>query len=73
MSTLKKPVAQHTLTTTELEMEQSQLLALRRQPNINQKLIDLALSNESPRLTIEEINDSLGRNRWEKECEPSYA
>lgn len=71
MSTLKKPITRHNLTTAELEAEQSQLLALRRQPNVNKKLIDMALNNDAPRITIEEINDYLGRNRWEQECEPS--
>ncbi len=71
MSTLKKPIARHNLSTPELEEERAQLLALRRQPNINTKLIDLALNSDAPRMTIDEINDYLGRNRWEKECEPS--
>lgn len=71
MSTLKKPIARHDLTTAEREEERAQLLVLRRQPNINQKLIDLALNNDTPRMTIDEINDSLGRNRWEQECELS--
>jgi hypothetical protein len=71
MSILKKPISQHDLTMAEREEERAQLLDLRRQPNINKKLIDLALSNDAPRMTIDEINDSLGRNRWEQECEPS--
>jgi hypothetical protein len=68
---LKKPIPQPQLTTAELEGERAQLLALRRQPNVNTKLIDLALNSDAPRMTIDEINDYLGRNRWEEECEPS--
>ena len=71
MSTLKNPIAHQNLTTRELEEEYMQLLALRRQPNINKKLIDLAMKSDAPRMTIDEINDSLGRNQREQECEPS--
>lgn len=71
MSILKKPVSQPNLTIAETEEERARLLDLRQQPNINKKLIDLALRNNSPRMTIDEINDSLGRNRWEQECELS--
>jgi hypothetical protein len=71
MSVLKKPTAQGTLTAAELEEERAQLQALRKQRQINKKLIDLALKSDAPRMTIDEINEYLGRNRWEKECEHS--
>jgi hypothetical protein len=63
MSSLKKPIETPQLTTTELEEERAQLLALRRQPNINTRLIDLALQSDAPRMTLDEINEYLGRNR----------
>ena len=67
MSTLKKPFETPQLTTAELEDERAQLLALRRKSNVNTKLIDLALQSDAPRMTLDEINEYLGRNRGDEQ------
>lgn len=54
---------QESLSQAEYDNEREQLLALRRQPNVDKKLIDLALKSTAPRMTPDEISEYLGRVR----------
>lgn len=56
---------QENLSQEELEYEREQLLALRSQPNVDKKLIDMAMQSNAPRMSIDEVNEYLGRNRGE--------
>ena len=56
---------QENLSQEELEYEREQLLALRSQPNVDKKLIDMAMQSNAPRMSIDEVNEYLGRNQGE--------
>ena len=55
------------LSNAELESERAQLLALSHQPNVDKKLIDLALKSSDDRVSTDEINEYLGRHRNDNE------
>ena len=62
MSIMKKPVARRkNLSNNEIENEREQLLLLRRQPNVDKKLIDMAMKSDADRMDVDEINEYLGR------------
>jgi hypothetical protein len=67
MSSMKKPLRSENPSLAELAAEREQLLELRRQPNVDKTLIDLALKNTGPRLTVDEVNEYLGRTRAEQQ------